>query len=35
VLSDNPSDRYAEVFYNGESLSRIEGIDGNDEIDLT
>lgn len=33
VFSDDPADRYAELFFNGESLGRIDGIDGVDEID--
>ncbi len=33
VFSDDPADRYAELFFNGESLSRIDGIDGVDELD--
>lgn len=33
VLSDDPGDRYAEMFFNGVSLDRTEGINGVDEID--
>ena len=33
VFSDDPADRYAELFFNGVSLDRIEGINGIDEID--
>ena len=33
VFSDNPVDRYAELFFNGASLGRVEGVNGIDEID--
>jgi len=33
VFSDDPADRYAELFINGVSLDRIEGVNGVDEID--
>jgi len=33
VFSDDPADRYAELFANGVLLDRIEGVDGVDEID--
>ena len=33
VFSDDPADRYAEMFFDGVSLGRAEGINGVDEID--
>ena len=33
VFSDDPADRYAEMFFNGVSLGRAEGVNGVDEID--
>ena len=33
MFSDDPADRYAELFINGVSLDRIDGVNGVDEID--